>query len=201
MSRHEARYKQRHRSAVVGTLLITILTVLSGCSTSTDKTSTTLPSATTNPQVSESSFLDENIENKGPSSETGTSFEKTAASDLVIPIVDITETAVFYPVVIDGVKLEVLAVKAPDGSIRTAFNTCQVCYDSGKGYYKQDGNKLVCQNCGNRFTMDKVEVQSGGCNPVPIFANNKTVDDENIIISGDFLTQARGIFANWKTEY
>jgi hypothetical protein len=201
MRKHEARYKQWHRSAVVGTLLITILTVLSGCSSSTDKASTTLPSSTTNPQVSESSFADENIENKEPSSETVTDFEKTAPIDLVIPIVDITETAVFYPVEIDGVKLEVLAVKAPDGSIRTAFNTCQVCYDSGKGYYKQDGNELVCQNCGNRFTMDKVEVQSGGCNPVPIFANNKTVDDKNIIISGDFLTQAKEIFANWKTEY
>lgn len=29
--------------------------------------------------------------------------------------------------------------------IRTAFNTCQVCYSSGKGYYVQSGNVLVCQ--------------------------------------------------------
>ena len=45
--------------------------------------------------------------------------------------------------------MEIVAVKALDGSIRTAFNTCQVCYNSGRGYYQQEGNELVCQNCGN----------------------------------------------------
>jgi uncharacterized membrane protein len=121
--------------------------------------------------------------------------------DLVIPISGISETATFYPMEIDGTKLEVLAVKAPDGTIRTAFNTCQVCYDSGRGYYKQSGDVLVCQNCGNRFKMNQVEVVSGGCNPVPIFPDNKTVDSKNITISYDFLNKAKVIFANWKTEY
>ncbi|MDR2144310.1 MAG: DUF2318 domain-containing protein, partial [Treponema sp.] len=86
--------------------------------------------------------------------------------DLLIPVAEVTENAVFYPVDIEGVRLEVLAVKAPDGSIRTAFNTCQVCYASGRGFYKQQGTVLVCQNCGNRFRMSQVEVRSGGCNPV-----------------------------------
>lgn len=119
-------------------------------------------------------------------------------SDLVIQKKDITETAAFYPVVIDGTNLEVIAVKAPDGSIRTAFNTCQVCYSSGKGYYEQEGNQLICQNCGNRFGMDDVEVARGGCNPVPITDEYKTVDDATITISKDFLTEATVIFQNWK---
>lgn len=197
MKRYEARHNKCNRSALAVILLITILIVLSGCSSSPTAPS----SSTSNSQTLERDLADEDVEDKEYSLETGIGSEQTTASDLVIPLADITETAVFYPVEIDGVKLEVLAVKAPDGSIRTAFNTCQVCYDSGKGYYKQDGNVLICQNCGNRFTMDKVEVESGGCNPVPIFADNKTVDNENIIISGDFLTEAKGIFANWKTEY
>ena len=121
--------------------------------------------------------------------------------DLLIAISDISSTAKFYPVEVDGTKLEVIAVKAPDGTIRTAFNTCQVCYSSGRGYYKQEGNVLVCQNCGNRFGMDQVEVLSGGCNPVPIFPENKTVDAANITISGDFLAEAKGILANWKKNY
>jgi hypothetical protein len=139
--------------------------------------------------------------------ETGSSSEQTAAEtpsapasgeDLVIPVSDISETAKFYPVTVDGTELEVLAVTAPDGTIRTAFNTCQVCYDSGNGFYKQEGDVLVCQNCGNRFGMDQVEVSSGGCNPVPIFDENKTVDEENITIPFDFLNEAKVIFANWK---
>lgn len=120
--------------------------------------------------------------------------------DLVIPVNGISDTATFYPVTVDGTKLEVLAVKAPDGTIRTAFNTCQVCYDSGRGYYKQEGDVLVCQNCGNRFPMSAVQVTKGGCNPVPIFDEEKTVDGTSITISGDYLQLATQIFQNWKSE-
>lgn len=121
--------------------------------------------------------------------------------DLVIPVKDISDKAAFYPVDVDGTKMEVIAVKAPDGTIRTAFNTCQVCYDSGRGYYKQDGDVLVCQNCGNRFPMNRVEVEAGGCNPWPIFDKDKTVTDSDITISYDFLKESRQIFANWKSSY
>lgn len=124
--------------------------------------------------------------------------ETVKDSDIVIPISDITETARFYPAEINSTELEVLAVKAPDGSIRTAFNTCQVCYSSGRGYYIQEGDVLVCQNCGNRFAMDDVEVTRGGCNPVPITEEFKTVDEETITVSKDYLAEATAIFANWK---
>jgi uncharacterized membrane protein len=102
---------------------------------------------------------------------------------------------------VNGIDLEVIAVEAPDGTIRTAFNTCQVCYDSGKGYYKQNGDVLVCQNCGNRFPMSHVEVESGGCNPWPIFDEYKTVTDTDITISAAFLSEATVIFENWKRSY
>jgi uncharacterized membrane protein len=121
-----------------------------------------------------------------------------ADRDLVIQIEDLTGNALFYPVDIDGVRMEVLAVKAPDGTIRTAFNTCQVCYSSGRGYFVQEGTVLVCQNCGRRYRMSQVERQAGGCNPVPIFLANKTVTDSTITISREYLKQAKAIFASWK---
>jgi uncharacterized membrane protein len=121
-----------------------------------------------------------------------------ADRDLVIPISEITENAIFYPVDIEGTRIEVLAVKAPDGSIRTAFNTCQVCYASGRGFYKQQGTVLVCQNCGHRFRRSQVEVRSGGCNPVPISAANKTVTGTTITISRELLKEARVIFSRWR---
>jgi len=131
--------------------------------------------------------------------------DKSAASlqaDVIIPKSEITETAKFYPVKVGSTKMEVLAVKASDGSIRTAFNTCQVCNGSAKAYYKQEGDTLICQNCGNQFSMDMVEQQRGGCNPVPIFKENKIDDGTNIVISKDFIEQNKGIFtANWKTEW
>jgi uncharacterized membrane protein len=118
--------------------------------------------------------------------------------DLVITVAEVTENAIFYPVDIQGTRIEVLVVKAPDGTIRTAFNTCQSCYRSGRGYYLQQGTVLVCQNCGKRFRMNQVEVRSGGCNPVPIFKENKTITGTTITISKDYLTRAKDIFASWK---
>lgn len=125
----------------------------------------------------------------------------TEEGDLVISKDEITTTATFYPVEVDGTTLEVLAVKAPDGTIRTAFNTCQICYSSGRGFYKQSGENLICQNCGNLFGTSDVEVSRGGCNPVPIFSEDKTVDENNITISNEFLMESKAIFANWKTNY
>ena len=120
---------------------------------------------------------------------------------LVIPVADLSTDASFFPVEVDGTKMEVIAVKDSDGNIRTAFNTCQICYGSGRGYYVQQGDMLVCQNCGNRFTIDQVEVESGGCNPWPIFEDNKTVTEDSIEISYEYLAEARQIFGNWKASY
>ncbi len=136
-----------------------------------------------------------NIEAKG-----GSDF-MSADGDLVIPVSDITDKPSFFPAEVDGIKLEVLAVKTSDGVIRTAFNTCQVCYGSPQAYFEQNGDYLVCQNCGNRFAMTQVEVESGGCNPWPIFPEDKTVDSENITITNEYLKEATVIFENWKENY
>ncbi len=118
--------------------------------------------------------------------------------DILIPVKEITSTATFYKADVDGTELEVLAIQAPDGTVRTAFNTCQVCFDSGRGYYIQEGDVLVCQNCGNRFRASDVELVRGGCNPIPISSEEKVVDADTITISYDFLKTAKGIFENWK---
>jgi len=122
----------------------------------------------------------------------------TGSRDLVIQKSEVSEIARFYPYKAGKTSMEVLAVKASDGTIRTAFNTCQVCFDSGRGYYKQQGDELICQNCGNRFRLDQIEVIKGGCNPVPIMSDNKTEDDTNIVISQAFLAENKGLFGNWR---
>lgn len=121
--------------------------------------------------------------------------------DIVIPKSAVTEDVSFYPVKVGSTSMEVLAVRASDGSIRTAFNTCQICNGSPRAYYQQEGDLLVCQNCGNQFSMDQVAVERGGCNPVPILSDEKTENDDTIIISADFLAQNKGLFTdNWKTR-
>ena len=56
----------------------------------------------------------------------------------------------------------------------------------------------VFAGCGNSFTMDQVGEISRGCDPWPILDENKTVTDEEIEISYDFLKDSADIFANWK---
>lgn len=173
-------------------LMLALAAVLSGCAAPNDVRKS--PNSDDTGQSSQATESNSSPQNER--SETD-----VQATDLVIPISNISETATFYPLEIEGTKLEVLAVKAPDGSIRTAFNTCQVCYASGRGYYEQEGNVLVCQNCRNRFSTDEVEVTRGGCNPVPITDEYKTATGESITIPYDFLNEARVIFSNWRTNY
>lgn len=85
----------------------------------------------------------------GACSSTAAATSKPSAAaaegtDITITKSEITEKASFLPFEADGVKMEVIAVKAPDGTIRTAFNTCQVCFDSGRGYYVQQSDRLIC---------------------------------------------------------
>ena len=117
---------------------------------------------------------------------------------IVIQKKDITSTAKFYPYTVNGKPMEVFAVKASDGTIRTALNTCQVCYASGRGYYKQEGSVFVCQNCGNRFSLDQIELIKGGCNPVPILKGDKTDLGDSIGIPKAYLASVATYFTRWK---
>jgi hypothetical protein len=141
----------------------------------------------------------ESVGNKDASSEAPAG--GAAATDVVMKASDISETPKFYKTEADGTTLELIAVRAPDGSIRTAFNTCQVCYSSGRGYYETEGETLVCQNCGNSFTMDMVGVESGGCNPVPILETDREETKDKITVPKDFIEESKEIFANWGKEF
>ena len=122
----------------------------------------------------------------------------TTSGDIRIPKNDVSASVTFYPYKSGDIAGEVLALRAPDGSIRTAFNTCQVCYSSGRGYYVQQGDVLVCQNCGNRFKASQVELIKGGCNPIPITGEDKRDDGDSIVIPRAILDQAAPIFVGWK---
>lgn len=132
--------------------------------------------------------------NGGAQTASASSGAKGSENSIVIQKSDVTDTATFIPYQVGSTKMEVIAVKAPDGTIRTAFNTCQVCYNSGRGYYVQEGDVLVCQNCGNRFKISQVDKEKNGCNPVPILSSDKTEDDKTINISADFIAQYVGLF-------
>ena len=78
-----------------------------------------------------------------------------------------------------GVKVEFFVVKSLDGIVRAAVDACDVCYRSGKGY-SQEGDVMVCGNCGMRFSTDRINEVKGGCNPAPL---TRTIESDNLVIS------------------
>lgn len=174
------------------TVLISMLTgamaiLISGCSnnSTSQSTKTTSTSADTQVASSENTTANDITTTVDGSADNVTSIKK--GGYLAIPIADLSQTASFYKADLDGTEIELVALKDSKGNLRTAFNACQVCYSSGRGYYVQDGNYLVCQNCGNSFTIDQVGIASGGCNPWPILDSDRTVTDDEIQISYDVL--------------
>jgi len=69
-------------------------------------------------------------------------------------------------------------LKSSDGIIRSAFDACDVCWPAGKGYY-QEGDYMVCRNCGRKFASILVNEVKGGCNPAPL---NRTIEDGKLMI-------------------
>ena len=61
-------------------------------------------------------------------------------------------------------------LKSSDGIIRAAFDACDVCFLEKKGY-RQDGDLMVCNNCGQTFPSVRINVEKGGCNPAPLERN------------------------------
>jgi len=66
-----------------------------------------------------------------------------------------------------SITIRYFVVKSADGVLRAAFDACDVCWPAGKGY-AQDGDFMVCRNCGQRFHSTKVNEVKGGCNPAPL---------------------------------
>ncbi len=79
----------------------------------------------------------------------------------------------------DGIIVHFFTLKSRDGVIRAAMDACDVCYRSGKGY-TQDGDYMVCNNCGQRFASHKINEIKGGCNPAPL---NRKIEGEKLVIS------------------
>lgn len=84
----------------------------------------------------------------------------------------------YYKVNHKGVDVQFFVMKSRDGVIRAAFDACDVCYREKKGY-SQDGEFMICNNCGQRFHSARINEVRGGCNPAPL---ERTYDETTLTI-------------------
>jgi hypothetical protein len=84
----------------------------------------------------------------------------------------------FFAYTSGGKTVTFFVVKAVDGSFRTALDACVACNHAKLGY-RQEGDLVVCNNCGMGFKPTDIGMVTGGCNPIPV---NKSVDGQLIVL-------------------
>ena len=75
--------------------------------------------------------------------------------------------ALFLSLESEGRPLYYFALKSRDGAYRAALDACDVCYRTNLGY-RQEGDLMVCNKCGQTFPSDRIGEVKGGCNPHPL---------------------------------
>lgn len=100
---------------------------------------------------------------------------------VTIPVAKVNDGKAHYYKLVDGGKeINFFIVKGSDGQFHTAFDACDVCYREKKGY-EQQGDKMNCNNCNQKFAINKIGASSGGgCNPSHLSAK---IDASSVTIS------------------
>lgn len=96
-----------------------------------------------------------------------------------IPVASVEDgKAHFFLLSSGGKNISFFAMRAPDGSIRTAFDACLACNHAKLGY-RQESDSVVCNNCGMGFRPADIGRITGGCNPIPVKAS---VDGRTLVL-------------------
>ncbi len=113
------------------------------------------------------------------------------AGDIRIPLSELSSTAKFYDYTLaDNRKMRFFALKSSDGVYRAALDACDTCYHAKKGYH-QEGDDMVCNNCGLHFHSAQVNEVHGGCNPVGL---PRAIEGDALIIKASDLVARQQYF-------
>ena len=165
-----------------------VIATLSACGSSyTSESSNALESSDTSE--------DENTESDAEKEKTAV-YETPAVGngEISIDADTLTSNPMYINYESNGTNIQLIAVKGSDGTPRLSLNTCQVCNPSPRAYFKEQNGRLVCQNCGNVFTVDSVGETTGGCNPM--YIDYKNTDGKLTVSVVDLDTYADQ-FASW----
>ena len=119
-------------------------------------------------------------------------------NNIILDTSNITSTAPFVNYDDQGIIIQLILVRGTDNKVRIALNTCQICNPSPKAYFIQEGEYLVCQNCGIKFHINKIGIEREGCNPTPV--EEKQEEDNKIIINKDYIDTFKSKFKNLKEK-
>ena len=117
---------------------------------------------------------------RGDGAPAATTTQAAPGGDVKIALADVSDgKAHYYSYDAGGTQVKYFVLKSSDGKVRAAFDACDVCYAQKKGY-QQEGDEMVCGNCGQRFPSAQINEVEGGCNPSPI---ERTVKGQDLVLS------------------
>ena len=119
------------------------------------------------------------VSTRGGGATAATTTQAAPGGDVKIALADVNDgKAHFYSYDAGGTQVKYFVLKSSDGKVRAAFDACDVCFAQKKGYH-QEGDEMVCNNCGRRFPSTRINVVEGGCNPSPV---DRTVKGDTLVL-------------------
>jgi uncharacterized membrane protein len=110
--------------------------------------------------------------------------------DIRIALSDLSGTAKFFDYKLsDNKPIRFFAIRSSDGVYRAALDACDMCYHAKKGY-RQEGDDMVCNNCGLHFHSAQINEVHGGCNPIGL---PRTIEGNQLVIKANEL-ESRGTY-------
>jgi len=86
---------------------------------------------------------------------------------VTIPLSDLTDSSLhFFTADVNNTVIRFLVIHQTNGDYAVALDACQICGTAG---YRQDGQNVVCRNCGATIYIPSIG-EKGGCNPIPVKA-------------------------------
>lgn len=111
--------------------------------------------------------------------------------DIRISLSELGGTAKFFDYKLsDNRPVRFFVLKSSDGVYRAALDACDTCYHAKKGYH-QEGDDMICNNCGLHFHSAKINEVHGGCNPIGL---PRTIEGNQLVIKASELESRGGYF-------
>jgi high-affinity iron transporter len=84
---------------------------------------------------------------------------------VTIPLSELTDSSLhFYTAEVNGTVIRFLVIHKTNGDYTATLDACQICGRSG---YRQEGQNIICRNCGASIYVPSIG-DRGGCNPIPV---------------------------------
>ena len=197
------RQKDMRKKMIYAMIAAGVMTAgLTGCGQKKAETETVQTKATQTETAQENAVTQNEsaaTENTGDAAKGGSASGSADVTlmdgNLQVAVDSLGDQVAFIDYDSNGTAMQVMLYKGEDGTIHGALNTCQVCAGSPYAYFEQEGSDVVCQNCGNHFSVDAIGDAHGGCNPVPLEFSE---DGKNVVIDTTVLDEQAGAFTNWK---